>query len=74
MSSLINRNVTVAERRTSVRLETAMWDALFEVAQGERQTVNEICTKVDRTRKKLPLTSGLRVYILRYFRRAAKRR
>ncbi len=36
MSSLINRNVTVAERRTSVRLETAMWDALFEVAQGER--------------------------------------
>ena len=74
MSSLFNRNVTVAARRTSVRLEAAMWDALFDVAQGERQTVKKICTKVDRTRKELTLTSGLRVYILLYFRRAAKRR
>ena len=51
-----------------------MWDALFDAAQGERQTVKEICTKVNRTRKESTLTSGLRVYILRYFRRAAKRR
>jgi predicted DNA-binding ribbon-helix-helix protein len=51
-----------------------MWDALFEVAQGEQRTVNEICAMVDRSRKESTLTSGLRVYILRYFRRAANRR
>lgn len=70
MSSLIIRNVTVAGRRTSVRLEAAMWDALFEVARREKNTINEICTKVDARRRESTLTSGLRVYILSYYRRA----
>ena len=74
MSSLINRNVTVAGRRTSVRLESAMWDALSEIARREGRTINEICTRVDKRRKESTLTSGLRVYILNYFRRASKHR
>jgi predicted DNA-binding ribbon-helix-helix protein len=73
MSSLINRNVTVAGRRTSIRLEAAMWDALSEIAEREERTINAICTRVDKRRKESTLTSGLRVYILNYFRRAAKR-
>ncbi|MFP6742907.1 MAG: ribbon-helix-helix domain-containing protein [Alphaproteobacteria bacterium] len=73
MSSLINRNVTVAGRRTSIRLEAAMWDALSEIAEREERAINAICTRVDKRRKESTLTSGLRVYILNYFRRAAKR-
>jgi predicted DNA-binding ribbon-helix-helix protein len=73
MSSLINRNVIVAGRSTSIRLEAAMWDALSEIAGREERTVNAICTRVDKRRKESTLTSGLRVYILNHFRRTAKR-
>ena len=73
MSSLINRNVTVDGRRTSIRLNAAMWGALSEIAEREEQTTNAIFTRVDKRRKESTLTSGLRVYILNYFRRAAKR-
>lgn len=73
MSSLINRNMTVDGRRTSIRPEAAMWDALSEIAARKEQTTNAICTRVDKRRKESTLTSGLRVYILNYFRRAAKR-
>ena len=70
LSSLINRNVVVAGRRTSVRLEVSMWDALLEIQRREGRTVNEICTEVDATRRESTLTSGLRVYILEYYRKA----
>jgi len=73
MSFLINRNVIVAGRSTSIRLEAAMWDALSEIAGREERTVNAICTRVDKRRKESTLTSGLRVYILNHFRRTAKR-
>ncbi|HSR71382.1 MAG TPA: ribbon-helix-helix domain-containing protein, partial [Kiloniellales bacterium] len=34
-SSLVNRNVFVGKRRTSLRLEPAMWDALAEICRRE---------------------------------------
>ena len=71
LSTLINRNVVVAGRRTSVRLETQMWDALFEIERREGRTVHEICSEVDATRRESTLTSGLRVYILGYYRKAS---
>ena len=58
-------------KRTSVRLEGAMWDALVEIGQRERRTVHEICSEVDATRRESTLTSGLRVYILGYYREAS---
>jgi predicted DNA-binding ribbon-helix-helix protein len=71
LSSLINRNVVVAGRRTSIRLEAQMWDALFEIGRREGRTVHEICTEVDATRRESTLTSGLRMYILGYYREAS---
>ncbi len=70
-SSLINRNVIVDGRRTSVRLEPEMWDALGEIAEREKRTVHQICSDVDRTRTESTLTGALRVFILTYFREAA---
>ncbi len=58
-------------KRTSVRLEGAMWDALFEIGQRERRTVHEICSKVARNRRESSLTASVRVYIMLYFREAA---
>jgi predicted DNA-binding ribbon-helix-helix protein len=69
-STLVNRNVTIQGRRTSLRLEPAMWDALHEIAQRESTSVHELCTKVELDRQESTLTAAIRVYILGYYREA----
>ena len=68
MSSLIIRNLRIGSRRTSVRLEGAMWEALLEIARREGTTINQIGTWVDAHRAETGFTSSLRVFILNYFR------
>ncbi len=70
-SSLVNRNIVIDGRRTSVRLEPQMWDALAEIARREGRTVHDMCSVASRLRHHSTLTAGLRVFILRYFRDAA---
>jgi len=70
-STLVNRNVTIRGRRTSLRLEPAMWDALHEVAQREGGSVHDICSRVEFSRQESTLTAAIRVFILAYFRAAA---
>jgi predicted DNA-binding ribbon-helix-helix protein len=70
-STLINRNVTVGGRRTSMRLEPAMWEALQQVCTREGKSLNELVTEIDRQRSESSLTAAIRVYLLRYFCAAA---
>jgi predicted DNA-binding ribbon-helix-helix protein len=70
-STLVSRNIVVSGHRTSMRLERAMWDALFEVCRRERKTIHAICTHVDESRDESSLTAALRVFIMTYFRLAA---
>ncbi len=65
------RNVTVAGRRTSLRMEPEMWDALQEVASREKQTLHDLCTAVAKKRGLHSMTAAIRVYLLNYFRDAA---
>ena len=71
VSTLVSRNIIVSGHRTSMRLERAMWDALFEVCRSERKTIHAICTHVDEMRDESSLTAALRVFIMTYFRLAA---
>lgn len=71
MSTLISRNITLSDRRTSIRLEPEMWDALNEICTRESRTVHDLCAQIDRERTQSGLTAGVRVYILNYFRAAA---
>ncbi len=71
MTALRNRNVNLADRRTSLRLEPAMWDALEEIARREGQTLHQVCNLVESRRVVLSLTAAVRVFILSYFRAAA---
>lgn len=68
---LVPRNVTVAGKRTSVRLEPEMWEALHEVARREEVSVHDVCTIVAQRRTRSSLTAALRVFVLGYFRAAA---
>jgi len=70
-STLVNRNVTVAGRRTSMRLEPAMWDALQQICLREGKTLNQLVTEIDRQRVESSLTAAIRVYLLQYFSAAA---
>lgn len=72
-SSLISRNVTVGGRRTSIRLESDMWDALREIGQRETMSAHQLCTLVKERRRESSLTAAVRVFIMSYFRTAAGR-
>ncbi len=70
---LISKNVRIGGRRTSVRLEPEMWDALDEVAMMQGCTVHALCTAVaELQHPQASFTGALRVFIMEYFRSAAK--
>ncbi|CAO3453795.1 hypothetical protein [Azospirillum argentinense] len=67
------RNVCVAGKRTSMRLESAFWDALAEIARREKVTVSALCTRLADELDSLSaggLSSAVRVYVMEYFRAA----
>jgi predicted DNA-binding ribbon-helix-helix protein len=72
-ASLVPRNVVVAGRRTSVRLEPVMWQALREIAARERCSVNDLVTGIDRRRADSGLTAAIRAYIVAYYRDVVRR-
>jgi predicted DNA-binding ribbon-helix-helix protein len=70
-STLVNRNVTVAGHRTSIRLEPVMWEALIRICQRERKSMNELVTLIARHRDQSTLTAAIRVFLLTYYQAAA---
>lgn len=71
-SALVLRNVTVKGRRTTIRLEPEMWDALAEIARQEGYTQTQLCTLIaDGQPPGLSFTASVRMFILTYFRTAA---
>lgn len=71
-STLVSCNVTILGRRTSVRLEPAMWNALHEIAGREKCKVHDICSLIHlRKNRKTSLTAAIRVFLMLYYRAAA---
>lgn len=71
-TTLISRNLTINKRRTSVRLEPEMWDALRDIAHRERCSVHDVCTLVHlRKTSQTSLTAAIRVFLMLYYRLAA---
>lgn len=76
MSSKKLRNVYVAGKRTSMRLEAAFWEGLEEIAQRESLTVGELCNRLAERVEAVDasnLSSAVRVYVLEYFRAATSK-
>lgn len=70
-SSLVIRNIVVGGRRTSVRLEPVMWEALRDIARHREITMHALVTDIDSSRTASSLTAGIRVYIVDFYRAAA---
>jgi predicted DNA-binding ribbon-helix-helix protein len=71
-SSLVSRNVTIGNHRTSIRLEPDMWNGLREICRREHATMHDIATVVSsRKAVNTSLTAAIRVFVMAYFRMAA---
>ena len=72
ISSLISRNITIFDRRTSIRLEPEMWEALNSIADREGCTIHDLCSLIHiRKREGTSLTAAIRVFLMLYFRAAS---
>jgi len=74
-SRLVNRNVTSAAGRTSIRLEPELWDALGEICRREKMSLTDAIRAIERgwrgSGQSGGRTSAVRVHIVTYFRAAA---
>ena len=70
-SRLVNRNITAAGGRTSMRLEPEVWDALREICLRESLDLREVIRAVVGGAEAGGRTSAVRVHVLQYFRAAA---
>jgi predicted DNA-binding ribbon-helix-helix protein len=65
------RNIRLMNVRTSVVLETAIWDAVGEILLRENLDLNGFCQMVDKRRRGFNLTSAIRVVVAIYYRTLA---
>jgi predicted DNA-binding ribbon-helix-helix protein len=64
----ILRNVRVSGRRTSVKLEAAMWEALFELCARTGLGVDQVCQLAAEMPGDVSFSARLRVLILNFYR------
>ena len=70
-SRLVSRNVMGDFRRTSMRLEPELWDALEEMCQREHMAARDMVRRIGAKAGPGGRTSAVRVEVLGYFRAAA---
>jgi len=71
--ALISKNVRIHDRRTSIRLEPEMWDALKEISAIEGCSIHDLCGAVhDLKDPGASFTAALRVFLMEYYRTVAK--
>ncbi len=66
------RNVRVSGRRTSLRMEAVVWNALYDICTREDRTLGEICALIDQRRGRASLTAAIRVFVIAYYYRLAR--
>ena len=70
-SRLVNRNVTMASHRTSMRMEPEMWDAMQDICRRENIATDELIRQAEIAAGDGGRSSAVRIYVLEYFRAAA---
>ena len=65
---MILKNVVVNGRRTSVRLEKEVWNALSECCIKDKIPLNKLCSVLDNAKDDKSLSSAMRVHALNFYR------
>jgi predicted DNA-binding ribbon-helix-helix protein len=66
------RSLTIAGHRTSIALEPPFWDALGSIANAREISLPHLIAEIDETREDPNLSSAIRVFVLDWFRSAAR--
>jgi predicted DNA-binding ribbon-helix-helix protein len=68
MKGLAKHRVPAAGHRIGVRLGSAMWEALGDIAHQTGSSVSALVTEIDRERKQQKLDVAIRNYVVAYYR------
>lgn len=72
MTSLSNRVIEVKNRKTSVRLAPAEWDAIDEICKQEKLDRKKLFEMIELNKNKnLGFTSAIRVFTIIYYRKSS---
>lgn len=67
---MLTRNVVIGERRTTVRLEAAVWAALDELCAHENLSRHDVFTRLEGDRHGVNRAQAIRSAVVGYFRHA----
>jgi predicted DNA-binding ribbon-helix-helix protein len=67
-SPVVKRSIVIGGHKTSVSLEDAFWKGLKEIASKRDLTLSGLVGSIDSERRHGNLSSGLRLYVLDYYR------
>lgn len=68
----IIRNLVIEGHRTSIRIDTMIWEALGDIAEAENLSVHALATQIARHRKgSISLTAAIRMFVVGYLGSAA---
>ena len=70
-SLVVKRSIVIGNRRSSVSLEDAFWNAIREIAATKKMSLSNLITKIDDdrdVRKRINLSSAIRLFVLDYYR------
>lgn len=70
---MLTRNIIIGSRRTTVRLEAAIWEALDEICVRERTTRHDLCTQIESGRDGINRAQAVRSVVINYFRLSLKK-
>ena len=70
-SPVVKRSIVIAGHKTSVSLEDAFWKGLKEIAVGRGVTLSDLVSTIDSERRHGNLSSGIRLFVLDYYRSQA---
>ena len=67
-SPVVKRSIVIGGHKTSVSLEDAFWKGLKEIASKRDVTLSHLVGSIDAERRHGNLSSGLRLFVLDYYR------
>jgi len=69
---LLCKNVVVNGRRTSMRLEKEVWNALSESCRHQNISLNTLCSQIEKSKDKRGLSSAMRIHALNFYKTQAE--
>ena len=67
---MLTRNVIIQEKRTTIRLETAVWEALDDLCMREQVSRHELCSRIEAKRSGVNRAQAVRAAVVNYYRLA----